>query len=201
MTHFTPTRRDLIKSAVTAAAAGATALITSRASGALTENGKTWGVSNRPHFDRAMAPWAIKRFVDKNAKFVFGAKIEDLPKDAIPIGFSTGELSQYDPAGGTCFHKTVAKYKIDDPAVLAMERMNTQALVWSRANRQPGVDWKKQPVPVDMSDRYARWGFGMLGLADAFAHKAKSNQEMLDLNFPIYDALYELISAELKKKA
>ena len=154
----------------------------------MTENGKTYGVSTHPHFDRMMAPWAVKRFVDKNAKFIFATKIEELPKDAVPMGFRTGELSMHD-VGGTCFHKTVVKYKIDDPAIHAMDKMNAQA-----------VEWFLHKTLVDMNDRYVRWGFGLLGLSDALLRKAKSDQEVLDLGFPIYDALYEQITFELQKK-
>ncbi len=190
------TRRDIIQSVVTVAVAGAATSFSSSAVAALTENGKTWGISSHPHFDRVMAPWLVKRFVDKDAKFVFSEKVEQLPKGAISMGYPTGDLTAHDEAG-SCFHKTIVKYKIDDPAVLILDKMNGQALTWSGMNRKNG-DWKTQQLPVDMNDRYARWGFGLMGLADAYLQKAKSDQEALDLSFPVYDALYALITKELK---
>lgn len=187
-----------MKAVVTVAVAGATASIAGPAAATLTENGKTWGSSRRPHFDRAMALWLIKRFIDKDAKFVFADKIDQLPAGVIPVGFPTGELSAVEPVGGSCFHKVVQKYKVDDPAILRLEKMNSETLVWTRMSRE-GADWSKQPVPVDMGDRYARWGFGLLGVSDAFARQVKTDQDSLDLNFPIFDAIYNLITLELKK--
>jgi hypothetical protein len=179
------TRRDVLQSAI--AVAAAKALFIKGASAAVTESDKTWGVSSHPHFDRVMAPWAVKRFVDKNAKFVFAPKLEELPKDAIPMGFPTGELSMHDDKG-TTFHKVMVKYKIDDPAMLVLDRVNKQA-----------VEWFLHGTPVDMNDRYSRWSFGLLGLSDALLLKGGDGQPVLDLGFPNYDALYDLITVELKK--
>ena len=73
------TRRDVLRSATTIGIAGAALTVVRPAAAALTENGKTYGVSTHPHFGRVMAPWAVKRFVDKNAKFIF-ATIEAAPR-------------------------------------------------------------------------------------------------------------------------
>ncbi len=181
------TRRDVLQSV--AVAIGTVAAAKS-ASAALTENGKTWCVSIHPHFDRVMGPWAIKRFVDKDAKFVFATsvKIEDAVKGAIPIGFTTGELSMHDDKG-TCYHKVLVKYQLlNDPALVILDRVN-KAL----------VDWDLSKTPVDMTDQYARWSFGLLGLANAILVIAKNDQEALDRGFANFDALYQYITAELKK--
>lgn len=191
------TRRTLLCAAV--AAATVALPFDGSASSAHTGNGKPWGLSKRPHFDRVLAAWAIKRFIDTQAQFVFAEKIEDLAPNAMPVGFPTGELSAFEPAGGTCFHKTVVKYQLDDPALLALDKMDSQAIVWNRAMLQGG-NWTGRTLPVDMEDRYARWSFGLLGLADAFQRKARSDQECLDLGFPIFDALYDLVAFELKAK-
>lgn len=191
------TRRSLLGSITVTALA--ILPFTRAASAALTENGKTWGLSKRPHFDRVLAAWAIKRFIDTQAHFMFAAKIEDLAPNVMPVGFPTGELSAFEPAGGTCFHKAVVKYQLDDPALLALDRMDSQAIVWNRTMLQGGT-WTGRTLPVDMEDRYARWSFGLLGLADAFQRKARSDQECLDLGFPIFDALYDLVAFELKAK-
>ena len=187
MTSIQKTRRNVLQSFAVAVTATTVAAVTKRASAAVTEHGKTWAISVHPHFDRVMAPWAVKRFIDKDAKFIFAAKIDDVPKDVIPMGFPTGELSMHDERG-TCFHKLITKYKLDDPAILVLDRINKQ-----------GVEWFLHGTPVDMNDRYARWAFGLLGLSDATLVVAKSDQEVLDRGFPNYDALYAVITKELAK--
>ena len=185
------TRRDILQ---TVAAVAAVSLASKSASAALTENGKTWCVSNHPHFDRVMAPWAIKRFIDKNAKFTFAEKIEDAPKDSIPLGFKTGEFGMHDE-NGSCFHKIVTKYKLlDDPAIAVMDRMNAQ-----------GLEWYLHGKDIDAKDRYARWAYGLLALSDAIALRSRTenwtNQRILDQGTPVFDLLYDQIVAEQKKAA
>ncbi len=184
------TRRDLLQlGAVAAVAVGAASLGAKSASAA--DTGKTYCISRHPHFDRVMAPWAIKKFVDKDAKFVFAAKIEDAPKDSIPLGFKTGELSMHDE-NGTCFHKTVVKYKLGgDPAIAIMDKVNKQ-----------GVEWFLHGTAIDANDRYARWSYGLLGLSDALVGQVerenKPDQTLLDQGLPLYEALYQQITFELK---
>ncbi len=185
------TRRDILQSV---AAVAAVALAGKSAFAALTENGKTWCISDHPHFDRIMAPWAVQRFVDKSAKFVFAKTIEEVPKGAFAIGFNSGEFSRHD-ANGTCFHKVAVKYKLlEDPAIVVMDRINAQ-----------GIGWYLHNEPIDVNDRYARWAFGLLGLSDAMLGRARreqwSNQAILDRGMPMYDMLYDQIVVEQKKAA
>lgn len=183
------TRRKIVQSAL---AIATIALSAKTANAAAMASGKTWCVSRRPHFDRVMSAWAIKRFVDKDAKFVFAATIEESPKDATPVGFKTGEFSMHDDRG-TCFHKVTTKFELlRDPAIAVLDRMCTQ-----------GIQWFLHGKPVDMNDRYARWAMGILGVADSMSGDAvrhnRTDQELLDRSFPMYDVLYDQITFELKK--
>ena len=185
------TRRAILQ---TLASIAAVSVANKRASAALAEDGKTWCLQEYLHFDRLMAPWVVQRFIDQNAKFTFAAKIEEIPKGAIALGFKSGEFSQLD-ANGTCFHKLVVKYKLlDDPAIAVMDRLNGQA-----------VRWYLQNEPIDVNDRYARWGFGLFGLADAIQRRARrehwSHQEILDHGVPLFDMLYDQVVFELEKAA
>ena len=187
---FMKTRRDILQK-VTAAAA--ISLVSRSVLAAATENGKTWYAAPRPHFERLTALWAVKRFVDKDAKFVFVAKPEGIPANAIAIGFKDfGELSTFDDKG-TVFHKTCVKYKLlDDPAIAVLDKIVAQ-----------GRTWVANQTPIDMNDRYTRWAYGLLGVSDsmtgAAVRKGTSDQEILDRGFPIYDLLFDQISFELKK--
>lgn len=184
------TRREIVQSvlAVTAMAAA----VHAKPSFAAGLSGSTWCMSRRPHFDRVMSAWAVKRFVDKDAKFVFAATIEEAPQGTTPIGFKTGEFSMHDERG-TCFHKVTTKFGLlSDPALAVLDRMCTQ-----------GIQWFLHGKPVDMNDRYARWAMGILGVADSMSGDAhrnnRSDQDLLDRSFPMYDVLYDQIGFELKQ--
>lgn len=186
------TRRDILQ---TVAAVAAVSLVSKGASAAgMAENGKTWCISDHPHFDRVMAPWLVQRFVDKAPKFVFAKTIEEVPKGAYAVGFDKGDFSRHDE-NGTCFHKVAVRYKLlDDPAIVVLDRVNAQ-----------GIGWYLHNEPIDNNDRYARWAYGLLALSDATIARAHrdnlSNQQILDRGMPLYDVLYDQIVIEQKKAA
>jgi hypothetical protein len=91
-----------------------------------------WVTMAQIHLDRAASPWLIKRFVDADASFEFipwglDGKIPEpgslpLPEGATPFAIPGVELGLHD-ADGSCFLKIMRKFELDDPALVAVERI------------------------------------------------------------------------------
>jgi hypothetical protein len=67
--------------------------------------GRRWVTRPRPHIDRIASAWLIKRFIDRDAEFVFAPPAE-FPKDAIPFDAPGVELSHQ---GEDCTFETLVK--------------------------------------------------------------------------------------------
>ncbi len=81
-----------------------------------------WITRAHVHVDRVACPWLISRFVDSQAEFIFVAKelvkeIADKEK-AIPFDIDGVELGHRD--GHCSFISIIEKYKLKDPALLAL---------------------------------------------------------------------------------
>src|SRR5882672_2219726 len=84
-----------------------------------------WITRERPKIDRIACPWLIKRFIDKEAEFIYvpfdevNKKAKEL--NATPFDVPDVEFTHY---GGNCtFDYFVTKYNIKDPAI------NTLAII------------------------------------------------------------------------
>ncbi len=70
-----------------------------------TLRGRRWVTRPRPHIDRIASAWLIRRFIDREAEFLF-APPEAFPPDAIPFDAPGVELSH---AGEDCTFETLLK--------------------------------------------------------------------------------------------
>jgi hypothetical protein len=77
-----------------------------------------WVTRDFVHLDRVASPWLIKRFIDRDAVFVFvpWGKEDRRPADAIPFALPGAEIGPHDHEG-TTFAKLLKKYRLDDPAL------------------------------------------------------------------------------------
>ena len=55
--------------------------------------GRTWATRERMWIDRVCSAWLIRRFIDKQAKFVWLKNIKNLPKRALGFDFDGAEFS------------------------------------------------------------------------------------------------------------
>lgn len=71
------------------------------------------------HIDRIASAWAIRRFVDPRAEFVFVEREDDWSSlDAIPFDMRGVELGHH---GGRCtFEAVLEKYELREPALVRM---------------------------------------------------------------------------------
>jgi hypothetical protein len=132
-----------------------------------------WVTREHPRTDRIACPWLIRRFIDPDAEIVFMARDE-----VLPYAERTGATSfdapgaAYTHRDGKCsFEVLVDEFGITDPAVALMAQVIH------------GADVSED---VDVTPQSA----GLLAIADGFALLDVDDQRQLELELPVYDALY-----------
>lgn len=155
------------------------------------EMNKTWATRDYLHFDRTASPWLIKRFIDRQARFIFlpWDKLDEVPKDAIRFAMPGADLGPHDKAG-TTFEKLKAKYELRDPALDAMARVIAA-----------GVDFVLHGVRPPAGDKYGEMAYGLMALSDGMMLVNKTDEENLELALRNWDAIYATIKANLLVEA
>src|SRR5882757_1077865 len=134
-----------------------------------------WITREKVKVDRVACPWLIKKFVDKDAEFVFvpGEKVmaEAERLDAIPYDVKDVELGHH---GKECsFEAILKKYKLTgDPALVLLGRIVNGADTDNTLYHQPE-------------------GPGLEAVAEGFRHLGfKDDHEQNAAEWIVYDALY-----------
>jgi AraC-like DNA-binding protein len=141
-----------------------------------------WITRERPKIDRIACPWLIKRFVDKDAEFIYvpSEKVIELAKgyDAIPFDVPNVEYTHY---GDECtFDYIVKKHKLKDPAIKTLS-----AIV-------RGADTDRHDLAIQAS--------GLWAISAGIAHNIKDDHELLAQGMIIYDGLYTWAKLLQKEK-
>lgn len=129
-----------------------------------------WITREKVKMDRVACPWLIRKFIDPEAQFVF------LPRETDWSALNDGIL--FDVPGCELGHRGVdvsfetilKKYNLRDPALEVLGE------IVRAADSHP-----KGPHPAGEGLRWIASGFGSLGLSD---------DEILEREFIVYDALY-----------
>ena len=127
--------------------------------------------------DRIGCAWAIKRFIDPEAEFIFvPEETTKLPADAEPFDIPHTRLSHH---GGHCsFYALVREYKLEDPVLKKI------ALIIDEADTEQEVSLEPAAQGIDVICR------GIRLISD-------SDQAAIDRGALIYDGLYaELLQEE-----
>jgi hypothetical protein len=132
-----------------------------------------WVTREHPRTDRIACPWLIRRFIDPEAEIVYVP-----PAEVLAYAEREGATSfdapgaKYTHRDGKCsFETIVAEYEIIDPAVLLLARV------------VHGADLSEDRDATPESR-------GLLAIADGFALLELDDQRQLELELPVYDALY-----------
>jgi len=142
-----------------------------------------WITRERVKVDRVACPWLIKKFVDKEAEFLFvaGDKVLEAAKEekATPFDVLGVELGHH--KGKCTFEAIVAKYQIEDQAIYLMAQIIH------------GADAEQ--------DLYGRpESPGLKVIAEGFRYLGfKDDHEILDKEFIVYDALYAYCEQKVKE--
>ena len=131
-----------------------------------------WITRERPKIDRIACPWLIKRFVDKEAEFIYTPFNEVIQKSkelgAIPFDVPDVEYTHY---GDQCtFDYIIKKYKLKDPALHLI------------AGIVRGADTDRHDISAQSS--------GLWAISAGLAYNITNDFELLDKGMLIYDGLY-----------
>jgi hypothetical protein len=125
--------------------------------------------------DRVACPWLIKRFIDPEAELLFAPKDQVLAvaerEKAIPYDI-TAEIELTHHGDECSFDAFIHTYHLDNDAAL----MKMATIV-----RAADVLSQRAVAPE---------GVGLEAIAFGFSLSGKSDWQLLELEFPIYDALY-----------
>jgi hypothetical protein len=133
-----------------------------------------WVTRKNANVDRVACPWLIRRFIDKEAEFLFVAPDEVARvterEGAIPYDVKGAELGHVD--GRCSFESILVKYTLADPALERLARI---------------VHGADVPADIDITPESA----GLKAIAHGFALAHGDNDhEKIRLETPMYDALY-----------
>ena len=131
-----------------------------------------WITREKPKIDRIACPWLIKRFIDKDAEFIYVPADQVIEKakllNATPYDIPDVEFTHY---GDHCtFDFFVKKYKIIDPAILKI------AIIVR------GADTDKFDLAIQSA--------GLWAISAGLSHNYKDDHKMLEQGMIIYDAMY-----------
>src|SRR5436309_6836853 len=131
-----------------------------------------WITREKVKVDRVACPWLIRKFVDKDAEFIFAPadKVMDEAKrlSATPFDVPNVELGHH--GEDVSFNSILKKYKLTNPALVVLGE------IVRTADSHPS-----NPHPAGEGLRWIAHGFSTLGLRD---------REILEREFIVYDALY-----------
>jgi hypothetical protein len=133
-----------------------------------------WVTREHPRTDRIACPWLIRRFIDPGAEIVY------LPADQVlefarregAISFD-GPGARYDHRDGLCsFEVLIDEHQLGADAALALV---------ARVVHGADVAEDRDVTPQSR---------GLLAIADGFALLGLDDLRQLELELPVYDALY-----------
>ena len=131
-----------------------------------------WITRERPKIDRIACPWLIQKCVDPEAEFLYVPKDKvlavALEQDAIPYDVPGVELTHDGPY--CSFDAIIKKYKIEDPAVLALAKIVRAADTDTLGNAPEAA--------------------GLLAITKGLSANMPDDHDMLKAGMVIYDALY-----------
>ena len=142
-----------------------------------------WITRAKARVDRIACPWLIRRFIDKQAEFLFVPDAEVMAtaerESATPYDVPGVELGHH---GDHCsFDAFIDKYRLTDPALQAL------AVVVR------GADTDARDI--------AKEAWGLYAVASGFREISRDDFENMERQFPVYDALYAYCRSGLTRGA
>jgi len=143
-----------------------------------------WVTREHPKTDRIACPWLIRKFIDPDAEIVYVAR-----DDVLPYAEREGAIS-FDAPGARYTHRDgLCSFEVlieenglgADPALALMARVVHGADVAEDSDATP-----QSP--------------GLMAIADGFALLEIDDDHQLELELPVYDALYAWASNEVGAK-
>jgi len=141
-----------------------------------------WVTRSHVHVDRVACPWLILRFVDNEAEFLFvpASQVKKVASDIGAIPFDAPEVELGHHERRCSFESIILKYELKDQALLRMSKIVHAADV--------AADIEIDPI--------AR---GLEAIAVDYSVRFPDDEENLDRQFDVYDALYAWCRLQLAK--
>jgi len=141
-----------------------------------------WVTREHPKTDRIACPWLIRKFIDPGAEILYVGR-----DDVLPFAEREGAMSfdapgaRYTHRDGLCsFEVLIEDHDLGaDPALALMARVIH------------GADVSEDPDATPQSA-------GLLAIADGFALLDVDDQTQLELELPVYDALYAWAKSQVE---
>jgi hypothetical protein len=130
-----------------------------------------WITRENVKVDRVACPWLIRNFIDSEADFVFLPRNTDWSKIDNGIVFDVPNCELGHHGEDVSFNTILKRYQLNDPA------LDLVGEIVRAADSHPA-----NPHPAGEGLRWIAHGFGRFGLSD---------QEILEREFVVYDALYQ----------
>lgn len=141
-----------------------------------------WVTREKVKVDRVACPWLIRKFIDPQAAFIFVPAAEVATKaaelGATPFDIEGCELGHH--GEDVSFNSLLKKHQLTDPALQLLGE------IVRAADSHPA-----NPHPAGEGLRWVAFGFSALGLSD---------EEILQREFVVYDALYAECQRRVKSK-
>jgi hypothetical protein len=142
-----------------------------------------WVTREHPKTDRIACPWLIRKFIDPEAEIMY------VPRDdVLAYAEREGAISfdapgaRYTHRDGKCsFETLVEEYQIDDPAIAVLARVVHGA----------DVSDDRDSTPQSR---------GLEAIADGFALLDLDDERQLELELPVYDALYAWAQTQVPRR-
>jgi hypothetical protein len=132
-----------------------------------------WVTREHPKTDRIACPWLIRKYIDPEAEILYVPDAEVLPTAEREGAISfDAPGAKYTHRDGLCsFEVLIADYHLADPALEVM------APIVHGADIDKGVDTTTQSA-------------GLLAISHGFSLLELTDERQLELELPLYDALY-----------
>jgi hypothetical protein len=139
-----------------------------------------WVTRERPKTDRIACPWLIRKVIDPEAEIIYvspGDVLAYAERESARSFDAPGAM--YTHRDGMCsFETLIEEFRINDPAIVLMARVVHGADVAEDVGSTPE-------------------SAGLLAIADGFALLDVDDQRQLELELPVYDALYAWAQAQV----
>ncbi|MBZ5535679.1 MAG: chromate resistance protein [Acidobacteriia bacterium] len=137
-----------------------------------------WITRENVKVDRVACPWLIKRFIDSSAEFIF------CPEDRIVDRASELQATPFDVPKNPAIKLNHRDGKCSFETILEEFHLTGNPALARLALIVHGAD-----IPSEM--HVAPESAGLYAIANGFSKTCTSDDERLEKQFPVYDALYE----------
>src|SRR3712207_1739724 len=134
-----------------------------------------WVTRARPKTDRIACPWLIRNFIDSEAEILYvdPEKVLEVAEREEAHSFDAKD-ARYTHRGGKCtFEVLIDEYELEgDPALVRLARIVHGADIAGDEDATPQ-------------------SAGLKGIAEGFSAVVADDRRLLQMEMPVYDALYE----------